>query len=33
LFVIPAIEHMGTQLTVSGQLEFRSYHFRGANYK
>ena len=33
LFVIPAIEHMGTQLTVSGQLEFRIYHFRGANYK
>lgn len=33
MFIIPAMETMGTQLTVSGQLEFIMYNFRGANYK
>lgn len=33
LFIIPAMEPIGTQLLVSGQLEFMMYSFRGANYK
>ena len=33
LFIIPAMEHMGTQLIVSGELEYVLYSFRGANFK